>query len=180
MWVSGIELLTGTTNTEAGGLSGVAYATRAYVGASWYRIDANAVYSGFWRCGLSSAAGSTYLTKWKYDDNTEITGTNYTALGAAIDGSGHTQTGVTYEATGNIEFTASQADSSPQWTTCTETTAAFAPIFASTGTASTSPVLCLFDLSGSGAAYSVTAGTLSITFGTDNTVAHTVFRVTVS
>jgi len=173
MWVSGIELLTGTLATTAGGLGTSGTTTQA----PWSGTNG---YTGFWRCGLASALGA-YATKWLYSDNTEITPvTNYTALGVTIDGSGHNQLLVSYQATGHIEFYSNQTDSSPKWTTMTETNASYAPIFASTGTASTSPMLCAFDLSGSGTAYPCTAGTFTITFGTDNTQTGTVFNITVS
>ena len=159
MWISGIEILTGTQAT--------------YTVANWKTL---AGYAGYWRCQLASAAG-TYTSDVISTTNTEITGTNYTALGAAFDGAAHAQNTVTVAGTTNIEYVSSQADSSPQWTTLTETTAAYAPLIASSGVAATSPVLCLFDLGGT---YQCTAGTFTITFGTDNSTAHSVFKITVS
>ena len=182
MWVSGIQLLGGILNTTAGGLCPTAYASTAYIPASWYRMDAAgaALYTGYWRCCLASAAG-TYSSSWKLTDNTELaTSGNYTSLGCTIDGASHNQLLTSTQSTNIVEFYSNQSDSSPKWTSLTETTAAYAPLIASTGTAASSPVLCLFDLSGAGTAYQCTSGTFTITFGTDNTQAGAVFKVTVS
>ena len=171
MFVNGIQYLTGIANTGAGGLA-------TWTQKPWYG-DITGTYSGGYRCGLSTTYG-TYTSSTNEGAITEITGTNYSALGVAIDGASHNQLLTSLQATNVIEFYSNQTDSSPKWTTLTETTAAFAPIFASSGTAATSPLLCVFDLSGAGTAYQCTAGTFTITFGTDNTQTGSVFKIQVS
>lgn len=164
MYVTGIEVLTGCNST--------------FTTATNWNAIASATYGGYWRCTLGSAMGTyTVENAAQSTQFTEITGTNYSALGVDITGAGHNQNSITYAATGHIEYVCSQADAAPQWTTLTETTAAFADIIASTGTASTSPIICAFDL---GATYACTAGTFTITFGTDNAITHSVFSITVS
>ena len=90
-----------------------------------------------------------------FDDVTEITGTGYTAGGITL-----TSPTITYD-TGTDQVRLDAADVS--WTTST-ITARYAVVYKSTGTASTSPLICYFDF---GSNQSTTAGTFAIQWATD-------------
>jgi hypothetical protein len=72
----------------------------------------------------------------------------------------------------HVEYVSS---GSPQWTSASFT-ADYAIIIASLGTTS-SPVLCNFDFAGD---KTVTAGTFTLTFGTDSVTANSVFNLVIS
>ncbi len=177
MWSNGINYLTaglstGATITPADMVSW----TQPYTGSSATATAPYNAWAGYLRCSLNSGMG-TYTSSTFESAQTEITGTNYATLGADITGGSHNQTSVSVS-TSHIDYVASQSDVSPEWLTMTTNAPypQYGSIFASTGTRSSSPVLCVFDF---GTTYQCTAGTFSITFGTDS-VAHTVFAITVS
>lgn len=172
MWSTGIEQLTGTTSGATGLLQWSVYnQNNFYTGSAPWNV-----YGGYCRCSLNSGEG-TYTSSQFENANTEITGTSYTSLGADITGASHNQLSISISTT-HIDYVASQGDTSPEWLTMTTNSPypQYGSIFASTGTRSTSPVLCVFDF---GTTYQCTAGTFSITFGTDS-VAHSVFAITIS
>lgn len=86
------------------------------------------------------------------DVTNEVTGTGYSAGGATLASKAVTYTG------GTNTFAFDAADTS--WTTST-ITARYAVVYKSTGTASTSPLICYIDF---GADVSSSAGTFSLTW----------------
>jgi hypothetical protein len=170
MWLYGIELITGIQTIGA-----------------WKDCHSN--YANSWCFALLSAVGNNTTGQFfNAASQAEITGTNYAAQGSEFNNAtSYNENGATMTAANSIcDFTCAQNETypTPQWSTnkagaLTETTAAFGEVIAATGTASTTPVLCSFDFGGT---YQCTAGTFTITFGTDATtsVAHSVFEITVS
>lgn len=89
--------------------------------------------------------------RYKSDVTNEITGTGYTAGGVTLASKTVTYTG------GSNTLTLDCAD--PQWTSST-LTARYAVFYGSTGTDSTSPLICYWDF---GADVSSSAGTFTLT-----------------
>jgi hypothetical protein len=131
------------------------------VSAKWYGVPIKNMWSGAnvidWdtdtiKCALATSSYTPDQDTHDFfnDVTNEITGTGYSAGGVTL-----TCSAPTYDtATNEIRLDANDA----QWTSSTFT-AHYAVVYKSTGTASTSPLICYVDF---GADQTVTAGTFTI------------------